>query len=58
MDLYVAKTLFHKFKIYLACDDVFDVQPVELVWSNRYTGEADDVVAPGRVFTAGVEFSF
>jgi len=58
LDLYLAKTIFQKVKLYLACNDVFDEQPVELVWSNRYTSEDDNVVTPGRVFTGGVEFTF
>ncbi len=58
MDLYVAKTFGNRIKLYLACDDLFDRQPVELVWANKFTGESDDVVTAGRVLTAGVEVTF
>lgn len=58
MDLYFAKNIKENFKIFMACDDVFDRQPVELVWANRLTGEDDDVLTPGRVFTAGLEIIF
>lgn len=58
IDLYLAKDIWENFKIYLACQDVFDEQPVELVWANRSTGVDDDVVTPGRFITAGIEVKF
>jgi iron complex outermembrane receptor protein len=58
VDVYLAKNIWNNFKLYLSCQDVFDEQPVELVWSNRATGEADDVITPGRLITAGIEVKF
>jgi iron complex outermembrane recepter protein len=58
IDLYLAKNIKKNFKLYLACQDVFDEQPVELIWANRATRENEDVVAPGRLITAGVEVKF
>lgn len=58
VDLYLSKNILNNFKVYLACQDVFDEQPVELVWANRSTGEDDDVVAPGRFLLAGIEVEF
>jgi iron complex outermembrane receptor protein len=58
MDLYLAKNIKKNLKLYLACQDVLDEQPVELVWANRVTGENDDVVTPGRFITAGIEVKF
>jgi iron complex outermembrane receptor protein len=58
MDLYLARNIMKNLKLYLACQDVFDEQPVELVWANRATRENEDVVTPGRFITAGVEVKF
>jgi outer membrane receptor protein involved in Fe transport len=58
MDLYLARNIIKNLKLYLACQDVFDEQPVELVWANRATRENEDVVTPGRFITAGVEVKF
>lgn len=58
MDLYLAKNIMKNLKLYLSCQDVFDKQPVELVWANRATRENEDVVTPGRFITAGVEVKF
>jgi outer membrane receptor protein involved in Fe transport len=56
--LHLSRDLRENIKLYVSCDDIFDKQPVELVWSNRNTGELDDVVTAGRYFLAGVEMRF